>query len=253
MKNNKWKINLKYLEGKAKRIILNEKKKLKRYGAIIVATIILTSGVLIIFKIKNKQPELEGKPAKEIIYQDKKEDKKKIFLERAESLKSGIYRTTYLVFGEEKLRLDVTVGESSKDVITVQGDFKVKYSINIKQMDVSYDFNTEEVILKVPKDAINVDSVELIGDIKETYKYESFGNKIKKVIPSLNNDEELKELAIRQLLRNSKDEANKYDKGELQNKAKDELSDLVQRLNYSDLKYKIKFVEPKTIGIARNR
>lgn len=253
MKNNKWRINLKYLEGKAKRAIIREKGKLRRYGAVILATIVLVSGVLIVFKIKNKQPELEGKPANEIVKHDKKEDKRKIFLERAESLKSGIYRTTHLVFGEEKLRLDVTVGESSKDVITVQGDFRIKYSIDIKQMDVSYDFNTEEVILKVPKDAINVDSVELIGDIKETYKYESFGNKIKKVIPSLNNDEELKELAIRQLLRNSKSEANKFDRGDLENKAKDELSDLVQRLNYSDLKYKIKFIEPKTIGITKNK
>lgn len=253
MKNNKLKLNLKYLGMKGKRTLIQEKKKLKRLGAIILAVITLSTGILIVYKMKTKQPTLEGKPAKEIVYENKENSEKKIFLERVESLKSGIYSTSHLVFGEENLRLDATVGESSKDVVTVQGDFRIKYSIDIRQMNVSYNFNTEKVILNVPKDAIKVDSVELIGDIKETRKYESFGNKLKKIVPQWNNDEELKELAIRQLMRNSKEEANKYDKNELRSKAKKELSDLVEQLNYSDLKYDINFVDSKTIGVKTHK
>lgn len=253
MKNNKFRLRLKYLGNKSNRILIQEKKKLKRIGAIVLAVIVITSGILIVFKAKDSQPTLENKPAKEIVYQNSKSKEEKIFLERVESLKSGIYSTSQLVFGEEKLRLSATVGESSKDVVTVQGDFRIKYSIDIRQMNVSYDFNTEKVVLNVPKDAISVDSVELIGDIKETHNYESFGNKLKKVVPQWNNDEEMKELAIRQLMRNSKEEANKYDKKDLQNKAKDELNDLVEQLNFSDLKYEITFTNSKTIGIKTHK
>ena len=180
---------------------------------------------------------------------DDKKGKTNLFLEHVEQLKSGIYDVSALVFGEENMRMNETYGESGKNYVTVQGNFKIKYSIDVTRIKLDYDFDKEEVVLKVPKDAVGVSSVELIGDIKEIERYESIGNKILDVFPWLNDNEAIKEGAIRQLLRNSKVEANSYNKNELQNKADKALKELVDKLNLNDLNYKIEFVENTNINI----
>ena len=68
---------------------------------------------------------------------------------------------------------------------------------------------------------------------------------------AFNNDEELKEGAIRQLMRNSKIEAEKYNKNELQLKADKALKDLVDTININNLKYSIEFVNGNRINIKK--
>ena len=168
-----------------------------------------------------------------------------------EQLKSGIYDVTALVFGEENMRMNETYGESGKNYVVVQGDFKIKYSIDVQRIKLDYNFDKEEIVLKVPKDAIGVSSVELIGDIQEIERFESFGNKLKDVFPWLNENEAIKEGAIRQLLRNSKIEANNYNMNEMQSKADKALKELVDKINLNNLNYRIEFVDSTKINIKK--
>ena len=59
----------------------------------------------------------------------------------------------------------------------------------------------------------------------------------------------IKENAINQLLTNSKLEANKYYQNELQQKAAKAMTDIIDKINSNNLKYRIEFVEKTTIGI----
>ena len=247
--NNKIKTYVKVIKTNATKLLIKEKKRLVRMGAIILAVITITGGVLIVFKMNNKQPTIVDKPAEIIEVVDDKNNKTNLFLEHVQQLKSGIYETQTLVFGEEQMRVNETFGESSKDYVVVQGNFRIKYSIDISRMRLDYNFDTETVVLKVPKDAVGVDSVELVGDITEIERYESFGVKLKELIPGLNNDEQLKESAIRQLLRNSKVEAQKYDVNEVQEKAQKSLKELVDTININNLDYRIEFVDNTKINI----
>lgn len=244
--NNKVKFYIKVIKTEATKLLNTERKKLIRMGAVILAVITIAGGILVIFKMNGRQPKINDKPAKVIEIKDSKTN---LFLEHVEQLKSGIYETTALVFGEETMRMNETFGESSKDYVVVQGDFRIKYSIDITRLKLAYNFDEEKVILNVPVDAVGVDSVELMGDIKEIEKYESFGTKLKEWIPKFNNDEQLKEGAIRQLLRNSKVEAQEYDENEVKQKAQKALKELVDTINLHNLKYEIKFVENASINI----
>ena len=247
--NNKIKTYVKVIKSNATKLLNLEKKRLVRMGAIILAVITIAGSVLIVFKMNNKQPHIVDKPAEIVEVVDDKNNKTNLFLEHVQQLKSGIYETQALVFGEEKMRMDETFGESSKDYVVVQGNFRIKYSIDINRMKLDYNFDTETVVLKVPKDAVGVDSVELLGDITEIEKHESFGVKLKELIPGLSNDEQLKESAIRQLLRNSKVEAQKYDVNEVQEKAHKALKELVDTININNLDYRIEFVDNTKINI----
>lgn len=247
--NNKIKTYVKVIKSNATKLLNLEKKRLVRMGAIILAVITIAGSILIVFKMNNKQPKIVDKPAEIVEVVDDKNNKTNLFLEHVQQLKSGIYETQALVFGEEKMRMDETFGESSKDYVVVQGNFRIKYSIDISRMKLDYNFDTETVVLKVPKDAVGVDSVELLGDITEVEKHESFGVKLKELIPGLNNDEQLKESAIRQLLRNSKVEAQKYDVNEVQEKAHNALKELVDTININNLDYRIEFVDNTRINI----
>lgn len=245
--NNKVKLYMKVIKNKATRLLSLEKKKLIKMGAIILAVITIAGGILIVFKMKS-QPKINNKPAQIVEMKSNDKSKSNLFLEHVEQLKSGIYEASALVFGEEKMRMDETFGESSKDYVVVQGDFRIKYSIDISRIRLAYDFDNEKVTLNVPKDAVGVDSVELLGDVKEIEKYESFGVKALEWI-GINNDEELKESAIRQLLRNSKVEAKNYNKNEVQQRAQKALKELVDTINLHNLKYEIKFVDNASIKI----
>ena len=248
--NERVKIFIQVIQDKSVKYVEENKKKLVKAGAVILAVITLAGSVLIIFKT-NKAPQINNKPAEIVEVKDNKTGKTNLFLEHVEQLKSGIYDVSALVFGEENMRINETYGESGKNYVTVQGNFKIKYSIDVTRIKLDYDFDKEEVILKVPKDSIGISSVELMGDIKEIERYESIGNKIMDVFPWLNENEEIKEGAIRQLLRNSKVEANKYNKNELQTKADKALKELVDKLNLNDLNYKIEFVENTNIKIKK--
>ena len=116
---------------------------------------------------------------------------------------------------------------------------------------MDYDFDKEEVIIKVPKDSMGVDSVEIIGTVKEIDKYKSFGNVLLDLLPGFNNDEELKENAINQLLTNSKKEAQNYNKNELQTKAEKALNELIDSINLNNLKYRIEFVDNTSLNIKK--
>jgi hypothetical protein len=241
---------VKVLQGKSIKLVNKYKKELVKAGAVILAVITVAGSVLIIFK-HNKQPEINHRPAKVIEVKDEKNNKHRLFLEHVEQLKSGVYDVTALVFGEENMRMNETYGESGKNYVVVQGDFKIKYSVDVQRIKLDYNFDTEEVILKVPKDAIGVSSVELMGDIQEIERFESIGNKIMDIFPWLNNNEAIKEGAIRQLLRNSKVEANKYNQTEMQTKANKALKELVDKINLNDLKYSIEFVDSTRINIKK--
>jgi hypothetical protein len=248
--NEKIRIYMQVVQEKSVKVIEENKKKLIKAGAVILAVITLAGSILIVFKMK-ASPQINNKPAKIVEVKDDKAMKSKLFLEHVEQLKSGIYDVSALVFGEENMRMNETYGESGKNYVVVQGNFKIKYSIDVTRIKIDYNFDKKEVILKVPKDSVGVESVELIGDIKEIERYESIGNKIMDVFPWLNNNEELKEGAIRQLLRNSKVEAQKYNKTELQNKANKALKELVDTINLNNLKYSIQFVENTNINIKK--
>lgn len=251
MKKNNVKIYAEVIKGKAMNLVERNKKRLVKLGAVVLAVITIAGGIMIIYKM-NKAPEINNKPAEIIEIKDTKEEKAKVFLEHVEHLKSGVYDVSALVFGEENMRINETFGESGKDYVVMQGNFKIKYGVDILRIKFDYDFDTEKVKLIVPKDAVAVNSVELIGDITEIDKYESFKVKaLDVVLPWCDNDEELKEGAIRQLLRNSKIKANEYDQTEIQTKANNALKDLVDKINIHELDYEIQFVENQNIGIRK--
>lgn len=245
-----WKVCIKILKTKANSFINREKINLKKMGALILAVITFTGGTLIFYKIKG-EPHINNKPAKVIELKDKELDRTKLFLENVEQLKSGVYSVSTLVFGEESMRMNETFGVSAKDYVVVQGDFRIKYSIDVTRIKMDYDFDKEEVIIKVPKDSMGVDSVEIIGTVKEIDKYKSFGNVLLDLLPGFNNDEELKENAINQLLINSKKEAQNYNKNELQSKAEKALNELIDSINLNDLKYRIEFVDNTSLNIKK--
>ena len=244
------KLYIEVVKEKSSKFVETRKDKLRRAGAIILAVITIMGGCIIIFKMK-QTPTINNKPAEIIQVQDSK-GKTNLFLEHVEQLKSGIYDVSALVFGEENMRMTETYGESGKNYVVVQGNFKIKYSIDVTRMKLDYNFDKEEVILKVPKDAVGVDSVELIGDIKEIERYKNWQVKAIDWLEAFNDDEEIKEGAIRQLMRNSKIEAQKYDATEVQDKANKALKELVDTINLNNLKYTIEFVDnTKVINIKK--
>lgn len=245
-----FKIYVEVFKDKPMKFINNHKKKLVKAGAIILAVLTVGGSVLVIFKMK-QQPKIDNKPADIVEVKDNKTGKVNLFLEHVEQLKSGVYDVSALVFGEENMRMKETYGESGKDYVVVQGNFKIKYSIDVTRIKYEYDFDKEEVIMKVPKDSIGVDSVELVGDITELERYESWQNKMISWMSYFNNDEVLKEGAIRQLMRNSKIEANKFNKTEMQVKADKALKELVDTINLNNLKYRIQFVDNTRINIKK--
>lgn len=250
MKNN-WKYYVDVIKETTGKLLTIEKKKLRQMGAIVLAIIVTASGILVLFKIKGNHPKVNNKPAEIVQIKDNNNDKMKLFLENVEQLKSGIYSVSTLVFGEENMRINETFGESAKNYVVMQGNFKVKYSVDITRIRFDYDFDNEKLILNVPKDSIGVDSVEIMGDLVQLEKHETWLHKLAELIPGFNDDEELKENAIRQLLRNSKIEANKYNANELQTKADKALKELIDTININELKYEIKFVENNKINIKK--
>lgn len=243
------KIYMAVIKDKAEYLVENHKKKLIKAGAIILAVITIGSSVLVVFRMASK-PKINNKPAEVVEVKDGK-GKTNLFLEHVEQLKSGIYDVSALVFGEENMRINETYGESGKDYVVMQGNFKIKYSIDITRIRVDYNFDKEEVILKVPKDAVGVDSVEPVGDFTQLERHTSWQIKMIDWLSCFNNDEELKEGAIRQLLRNSKIEAQKYNQSALQVKADKALKELVDTINLNGLKYKIEFVDNVKINIKK--
>ena len=245
------KIYMELIKGKSEKFVEKYKRQLKKAGAIILAVITLTGGILIVFKM-NGQTKINNKPAEIVEVKDAKTGKTNLFLEHVEQLKSGVYDVSALVFGEENMRMNETYGESGKNYVVVQGNFKIKYSVDVTRIKWDYNFDKEEVIMKVPKDAVGVDSVELIGDVKELERFKSWQVKAIDWISAFNDDEVLKEGAIRQLMRNSKIEAQKYDETELQSKANKALKELVDTINLNNLKYSIEFVDStKIINIKK--
>lgn len=245
------KLRFKLIKGKCVRYLTREKNKLRKMGMIILSVVVISTGFLILFKTKDKStPEINNKPAeivREFDKESKDKDEMKIFLEHVEKMKSGVYSVSTLVFGEEMMRMTETYGESSKDFVTVEGDFKIKYGIDINQIKIDYDFDDKVVILRVPKKSINVDSVTLLNDIKEVQKEESLMNKITDIFS--NDDEKMKEGAIRQLLKHSKNQ--KVNFNELKDDVHKELNNLVEKVNFGDLEYKIEFVNDKSISIKK--
>ena len=193
-------------------------------------------------------PTLDHKPAKAVelkVKQGKSETQ--IFLEHVEQLKSGLYEVSLYVFSEENMRMTETFGKSADNYVKVQGDFKIKYSVDINRVRTKYDFDKKEVIFQVPKDAVGVDSVELMGHVKEVERHETWMEKLKDIF---NNDNEIiKENAINQLLENSKIKAEDYNANELQQKAKKSMEEIINTINANNLKYRIEFVDKTSIGI----
>ena len=244
------KIYMEVIKEKSMNYIEKYKKQLKKAGAVILAVLTLTSGILIVFKM-NGQTKINNKPAEIVEVKDTKTGKTNLFLEHVEQLKSGVYDVSALVFGEENMRMNETYGESGKNFVVVQGNFQIKYSVDVTRIKWEYDFDKEEVTMKVPKDAVGVESVELIGDIKEIERYKHWQVKAIDWISAFNDDEVLKEGAIRQLMRNAKIEAKNYNQTELQKKANKALKELVDTININDLKYSIEFVDNTKINIRK--
>ena len=245
------KIYMEVIKDKSMKVIEKHKNNLIKAGAIVLAVITLGGSILIIFKMNNN-PKINNKPAEIVEVKDDKTGKTNLFLEHVEQLKSGIYDVSALVFGEENMRMTETYGESGKNYVVMQGNFKIKYSIDVTRIKLDYNFDKEQVTLKVPKDAVGVDSVELIGDMKEIERFKTWQVKAIDWLNCFNDDEVLKEGAIRQLMRNSKIEAQKYDETELQSKANKALKELVDTINLNNLKYSIEFVDStKIINIKK--
>lgn len=246
MKNN-FKYYVKMVKEKSEEMLKIEKKKLIKIGAIILSVITVSGGILVIFKMK-QTPTLDYKPAKAVelkVKQGKSETQ--IFLEHVEQLKSGLYEVSLYVFSEENMRMTETFGKSADNYVKVQGDFKIKYSVDINRVRTKYDFDKKEVIFQVPKDAVGVDSVELMGKVQEIERHETWMEKIKDIF---NNDNEIiKENAINQLLENSKIKAEDYNANELQQKAKKSMEEIINTINANNLKYRIEFVDKTSIGI----
>ena len=244
------KVYMEVIKGKSMKYIEKYKKQLTKAGAVILAVITVTGGVLVVFKM-NGQAKVNNKPAEIVEVKDAKTGKTNLFLEHVEQLKSGVYDVTALVFGEENMRMNETYGESGKNFVVVQGNFKIKYAIDVTRIKWDYNFDKEEVIMKVPKDAIDVNSVELVGDIKEIERHKTWQVKAIDWLSAFNEDEVLKEGAIRQLMRNSKIEAHNYNKNEIQKKANKALKELVDTINMNNLKYSIEFVDSNKINIRK--
>ena len=246
MKNN-FKYYVKMIKDQSEKVLNMERKKLIRIGAIILSVITISGGVLVIFKMK-QSPTIDNKPAKAVeLKMNNEKDETRIFLEHVEQLKSGLYKVSLYVFSEENMRMQETFGKSADNFVKVQGDFKIKYSVDITRIRTKYDFDKKEVIFQVPKDAVGVDSVELIGKVTEIDRHETWLEKLKDIF---NNDNEfIKESAINQLLENSKIEAQNYDRNELQQKAQDAMENIIDNINANNLKYRIEFVEKTTINI----
>ena len=244
------KVYMEVIKGESMKYVEKYKKQLKRAGAVILAVLTLASGILIVFKI-NGQTKINNKPAQIVEVKDEKTGKTNLFLEHVEQLKSGVYDVSALVFGEENMRMNETYGESGKNFVVVQGNFQIKYSVDVTRIKWEYNFDKEEVTMKVPKDAVGVESVELIGDIKEIERYKHWQVKAIDWISAFNDDEVLKEGAIRQLMRNAKIEAKNYNQTELQKKANKALKELVDTININDLKYSIEFVDNTKINIRK--
>lgn len=246
MKNN-FKYYVKMVKEKSEEMLKIEKKKLIKIGAIILSVITVSGGILVIFKMK-QTPTLDHKPAKAVelkVKQGKSETQ--IFLEHVEQLKSGLYEVSLYVFSEENMRMTETFGKSADNYVKVQGDFKIKYSVDINRVRTKYDFDKKEVIFQVPKDAVGVDSVELMGKVQEIERHETWMEKLKDIF---NNDNEIiKENAINQLLENSKIKAEDYNANELQQKAKKSMEEIINTINANNLKYRIEFVDKTSIGI----
>ena len=242
------KVYMELIKGKSEKFVEKYKRQLKKAGAVILAVITITGGILIVFKM-NGQTKINNKPAEIVEVKDAKTGKTNLFLEHVEQLKSGVYDVSALVFGEENMRMNETYGESGKNFVVVQGNFQIKYSIDVTRIKWSYNFDKEEVTMKVPKDAVGVESVELMGDIKEIERYKHWQVKAIDWISAFNDDEVLKEGAIRQLMRNAKIEANNYNRTKLQSKANKALKELVDTININDLKYSIEFVDNTKINI----
>lgn len=240
----KFKGEMRYINSKARNVIVREKKRLIRMGCVILAVIVLTGGVLIVYK--NKHPEINNQPANVITYQKEDSNKSKIFLERIEKMETELYQLSNYVFSEKNLRIDETVGESSKDYVTIRGNFKVKYSINLKERYTKYDFDNQKIIIDIPKRAIKVDSIELIGDISEIDRYDSLFEKVKDIFN--NNEEEMKDLAVKRLFDNARAEANKQNKEELYKLAK---TNLYNELSKCGIDIEINIVNDKSISIRK--
>lgn len=230
---------LKSIMKKVNRNVLRKMNKKK----VLIFIMISTCAVGVIgCKISNKKPELENRPASVVkTVSDKGEET--LFLERVDSMKSGIQNIGKLVFGEERMCLSETFGLSNNNYVEVSGNFRVDYSIDIESVNVIGNLEKKEVTYEIKQSAVKVNSVMLEGEIKETYSHKSFGTKIVDIIPGLNKDEEIKETAMNRLLENSKAEANKFDKSVLQKEAEKVFLETVKKLNVSDLKYTIKFVK----------
>lgn len=239
----KFKGEMRYIRCKAKNVINREKKKLIKMGCVILAVIMLAGGVMIIYK--SNHPQLNNQPANVITY-NKEDNKSKIFLERIEKMETELYELSNYVFSEKNLRIDETVGESSKDYITIRGNFKVKYSIDLKHRYTNYDFDNEKIVIDIPKRAIKVDSIELIGDIIEVDRYDSIFEKVKDIFN--NNEEEMKDLAIKRLFDNARIESNKQNKEELYNLAKISLANELEKCG---LNIEINIVNDKSISIRK--
>ena len=244
MKNN-FKYYVKMVREKSEEVLKME--KLIKIGAIILSVITVSGGVLVVFKMK-QAPTINKQPAKAVeLKVEQGKDETQIFLEHVEQLKSGLYKVSLYVFSEENMRMNETFGKSSDNFVKVQGDFKIKYSVDINRVRTKYDFDKKEVIFQVPKDAVGVDSVELMGKVREVERHETWIEKLKDIF---NNDNEIiKENAINQLLENSKLQAQDYDANELQQKARKSMEEIINTINANNLKYRIEFVDNTTIGI----
>ena len=134
------KVYMEVIKGESMKYVEKYKKQLKRAGAVILAVLTLASGILIVFKI-NGQTKINNKPAQIVEVKDEKTGKTNLFLEHVEQLKSGVYDVTALVFGEENMRMNETYGESGKNFVVVQGNFQIKYSVDVTRIKWVYDFD----------------------------------------------------------------------------------------------------------------
>ena len=79
--NNKVKIYMKVIKTKATKLLNTERKRLIRMGAVILAVITIAGGILVVFKMNNRQPQINDKPAKVIEMKDNEDSKTNLFLE----------------------------------------------------------------------------------------------------------------------------------------------------------------------------
>ena len=100
---------------------------------------------------------INDKPAKVLEIKDNKNNESKMFLEYVEQLKSGIYEVSSLVFGEELMRINETFGKSSDNFVTVQGNFKIKYSIDVTKIKIDYDSSVYTITIKKEEGTFEID------------------------------------------------------------------------------------------------